>query len=109
MSTDNKTATEVAMGLLPTTFEAWSALTPDEMRRELFERRYYDKLGSSVAPTLNQVHMMADKRGLSGEDRYTVMAYMLAQQLERVQSLLLNHLSFAPPPATVVKPNEVKL
>lgn len=104
MSTENKTATEVSMRNPAARLEYWMSLTPQEMRRELFERQFDHCLGSSVPVIVRNVQAQADKLGLSGEDRYTVMAYTLARALEQAQRMLYDQLVMMPPAGIVADP-----
>ena len=54
------------------------AETADEMRMELFRLRHYN-------PLVQAVMQMADCGGLSGEDRYVIMAYHALRELAHLQ------------------------
>jgi len=53
------------------------ASTPEEMRKAIFDLSHHDHLTASVV-----TH--ADYHGLSGEDRYTMLAYMAIKEYQRL-------------------------
>lgn len=57
--------------------------TPEEMRAEIARLRRYDSTVCRVMDT-------ADFRGLSGEDRYTMLAYYALKALSMTQQNLLD-------------------
>lgn len=59
------------------------AETADEMRMELFRLRRYN-------PLVHTVMQMADCGGLSGEDRYVIMAYRALRELAYLQQNTLD-------------------
>lgn len=113
MSTENKTATEQAMRDKPTRLEAWAARTPETMRREMFEMAHRERGWQEqfrlehCSPLVRRVFDMADIQGLSGEDRYTVLAYMALQSLASAQGHLLAMLNVTPATG-LFKPGERK-
>jgi vacuolar-type H+-ATPase catalytic subunit A/Vma1 len=63
--------------------------TPAEMRAELFRIRRENALA-------NQVMMLADRDGLSAEDRYTLLAYHALKQSIHYQNSALELLAVTP-------------
>lgn len=56
--------------------------TVEEMRVEIFRLRQYD-------PLVRNVMDRADYTGLSGEDRYTILAYYALKELNHTKKLFL--------------------
>ena len=73
------------------------ATTPDEMRKALFlvSRDHY---------LVRRVMMMSDMNGLSGEDRYTVMAYHAVKAMLSNQRRLEELLCQVPPKMIIKEP-----
>lgn len=64
--------------------------TPDEMRAALNKLRYDD-------PLVHAAFTAADYAGMSGEDRYTVLAYHAVTQKQKLlEQLLENHAMSVP-------------
>jgi hypothetical protein len=68
------------------------AETPNEMRAEFERLRNYD-------PLVRSVFDMARYSGMSGEDKYVVLAYHAIRQFKHMQKLHLNNVM------TTVGPN----
>lgn len=74
------------------------ATIPNEMRAEIQRLRGYDSLVSNVMD-------MADYQGLSGEDRYTLMAYHALSQRQVLVRENLNH-AMVVPRSVIIKTNK---
>jgi hypothetical protein len=79
---------------------------PREMRIKLQEMRrgrsfYDDRRISTVDSIVRAVHDRAEMEGLSGEDRYTVMAWHLMHMAARLESLVLENEMLRPPRAFI--------
>ena len=74
------------------------AATPEEMRVEIFRLLRYDALVRSVMYS-------ADYKGLSGEDRYTILAYYALRERAKYQQSTLDFVMTKPPAPMVVTPN----
>lgn len=72
------------------------AETVNDMRAELLRQAYHDQLVRSV-------FMMADKSGISGEDRYVTLAYNLLKENRRLRGVVLDHFNTSPAPIIVTK------
>ncbi len=87
----------------PTRLEAWAARTPEAMRIEIAHmvRGYSsfsggpDDLGSCSA-LVRQVESCAERYGLSGEDKYTMLAYFALQALASAQAHMVHLLNTTP-------------
>lgn len=77
------------------------AASPEEMRAEISRLRRYD-------PMVCNVMDMADYRGLSAEDRYTVLAYHALRMLLAAHQRALDDAMTRPMTPLVMAPN-VKL
>jgi hypothetical protein len=74
--------------------DQFTVTDPREMRIKLEEMRrgrsfYNDGRISGVDAIVRSVHDLAEMRGLSGEDRYTVMAWHLLNMAARLEELAL--------------------
>lgn len=65
--------------------------TPDEMRAEIYRVSYDD-------PMVRNVMRMSDHMGLSGEDRYVILAYNALRELTRMRQLVLDDKLMNAPP-----------
>jgi hypothetical protein len=74
------------------------AETPDEMRA-VFERLCYHDY------TVRHVFDMARYRGMSGEDKYVSLAYILIKKLREFQGVALN-MALLDTSHEIVKPSE---
>jgi hypothetical protein len=75
---------------------------PREMRQRLNEmgrgRSFHDdRRISGVDALVRNVNTMADVQGLSGEDRYTVLAWHLMHMAARLEAVALQEAMLAPP------------
>jgi hypothetical protein len=75
---------------------------PREIRQRLNEmgrgRSFYDdRRISGVDALVRNVNMMAEMQGLSGEDRYTVMAWHLMHMAAKLEAVALEQAMLAPP------------
>lgn len=68
-----------------------AAETAEAMRGEIFRLKHYD-------PLVRNVMCMADYRGMSAEDRYTILAYEALRQLNHIKQLTLNDAMLNPAP-----------
>lgn len=64
--------------------EVQECATPEGIRRR-FNRAAY----RSGHPLVRAVFQMADARGLSGEDKYTILAFEVLKQLEHLEEINL--------------------
>lgn len=71
----------------------------NQMRQEI-QRAAYD------SPLINRVFQQAQYAGLSGEDKYTVLAYHALKELQRHYQLNLEWLNLTPSPIKIVKVGE---
>ncbi len=81
-----------------------NAITPDEMRAELHRLQYYDSLIHAVMTT-------SDYRGISSEDRYTLLAYHAIKALHLANERLLQDAMTRITPmfvTTTAVPKEIK-
>lgn len=67
------------------------ALTFEEMRAEIFRLRFHDAM-------VRQVMDMADKRGLSAEDRYVALAYYALLERSKLKAVILDDAMTMPAP-----------
>jgi len=67
------------------------AVTPEEMRAEIFRLERYE-------PLVRNVMEMANYKGLSSEDRYTILAYLALQQRHEYQKRCFEFSKFTPHP-----------
>ncbi len=74
------------------------AVTPDEMRAEIFRLQHYD-------PLVRAVMDYADYRGASAEDRYTVLAYNALKQLNEIKRHVLDDAMLRPTRRVIETPN----
>ena len=74
------------------------AKTPEEMRAELYRLKHYD-------PLVRAVMDFADYRGVSAEDRYTVLAYNALKQLAEIKRQVLDDAILRQPPRMIVPSN----
>lgn len=65
--------------------------TPDDMRAEIYRVSYGDSM-------VRNVMMMSDHMGLSGEDRYVILAYNALRELNRLKQLVLDDKLMNPAP-----------
>lgn len=72
--------------------------TPEQMRAELFKRSYVGQ-GTLVRHAMT----MADMQGLSGEDRYVVLAYYLLRENADLKERLLRVAETTIPPMFIRK------
>jgi len=72
--------------------------TPAEMRAEIFRLMQHD-------PMVCNVMRMADYNGLSGEDRYLILAYHALHELARMKQMVLDNALTRPMPPMFVPPN----
>lgn len=68
------------------------AVTPEEMRAELFRLTYHDNLVKAVWD-------LAEYRGLSAEDKYTILAYEAVKIKTDLQKKLLDSISYSQQPS----------
>lgn len=81
--------------------DEFTATDPREMRVKMQEMRrgrsfYDDRRNSTVEVIVRNVHMQADIQGLSGEDRYTVMAWHLMHMAAKLEKTVLDTAMLAP-------------
>lgn len=57
--------------------------TPNEMRAEFLRLYMHDS-------TVRHVFNMAEHQGLSGEDKYVTLAYVLAKQVQQLRGMVLD-------------------
>lgn len=69
--------------------EPREAVTPAEMRAEIFRLRYNNA-------TIHNVMTAADHQGLSAEDRYTMLAYYALKQGIHYQNTALQFINLTP-------------
>ncbi len=90
----------------PTIMFAACEKTPEQLRVEMLDRalgREQFTRGPRAGDALaKQVHVMADRSGLSGEDRYTLLAYLALQALDSTSQLLQHEVSMRTPAAGLV-------
>lgn len=106
---DSQTATAAALKFRPgpSRHEACTSKTPEQMRVELSEMACAPRMsGSSIV--IHHVNHLAHARGLSGEDKYTVLAYMLAKQLDSTTDVLLHNVMLSPSPGMLLDTPPVK-
>lgn len=89
--------------------DEYTITDPREMRIKLQEMRrgrsfYDDRRFSSVDALVRNVHDMAEINGLSGEDRYTVMAWHLLHTAARLEKLALEFANTQPARTFPVEP-----
>lgn len=78
-----------------TTEPVREAITPEQMRAELHRHRHFDGL-------VRRVMDESDYRGLSSEDRYTILAYHLLITRAELMKQLLEWHSVRPLPAIIM-------
>ena len=72
-----------------------AANTPDEMRVELFRLRHY-------SPMVGNIANACDGSGLSGEDRYTMIAYHSLKELQYLKQFVLDDAIFQMSPSVTL-------
>ena len=78
------------------------ATTTEEMRAEIFRLQRLDPLVRSVMDAANY-------RGMSAEDRYTMLAYHALRQKNHMQALILEGAMMNPmPPMILIRPPGAK-
>lgn len=78
------------------------ATTPEEMRAEIFRLRHYDHLARSAMDA-------ADYKGMSAEDRYTILAYYALRERAKLLSTVLDGAMLRPIPPMIVTPNSAEV
>lgn len=83
-----------------TVFDGDTNKTTEEMRAELFRlargRNDYLPEFRHTQHLVRLVEDLANHRGLTGEDKYTVLAYVTLKALDKAQELLLQQFSLSP-------------
>jgi len=69
--------------------EIEEANTPEEMRKAFFKLIRDD-------PLVNRVWVTSDINGLSGEDRYTLLAYFLIKDRDQYRGRLIEQINLTP-------------
>ena len=76
-------------------YELLDVDTVEKMREELFKASYYD-------PLIRQVFDMANYKGLSGEDRYTLLAYHAMKKLNVFIKATLDDMKYRTTPQSIL-------
>lgn len=74
------------------------AATVEEMRAEIFRLRHHDYL-------LRNAMDAADYKGMSAEDRYTILAYYALRERAKLLATVLDDAMLRPAPPMIVTPN----
>lgn len=81
-----------------------AANTPEEMRAELFRLRYSNQMLHNVMTNqiIHNVMTTADHHGLSGEDRYTMVAYHALKELQHLKQFILDDANVRMAPSVIL-------